>query len=63
MAAQKAQLDEELATISFLAPPSSNEEGQIIDEWLLPAPYNTDVVMEGDKDIDEGHQCPNGPAP
>ena len=57
------QLDEELTTISFLPPPSLNEEGKITDKRLPPAPYDTDVIMEGDKDIDEAHQCPNGPAP
>ena len=53
-AMQTAQLDEELTTISFLAPPSSNGEGQIVDQCPPPAPYDTDIIMEGTENIDEG---------
>jgi len=50
------QLDEELTIISFPAPPSSNKEGQIVDQRPPPTPYDIDIKMEGTENIDEGCQ-------
>ena len=60
-AMQTVQLNKELALISFPMPPSTSEEGQIVDECPLPTLYETDVPMEGIEGNDEEHQCLDGP--
>ena len=49
---QTAQLDKELTTMSFPVPPFPDEEGQMVDERLPLAPYETDIHMDDINDID-----------
>ena len=58
---QTAQLDKELTNMSFPAPPSPDEEGQVVEERPPPAPYDTDVPIDDVVDSDGVPQNPPTP--
>jgi len=60
-AAQTVQLGKELTLMSFPAPPSPDEEGQVVNKRPPPAPYENDIHMDDVNDIDAIPQSPPTP--